>query len=51
VSLIPTIGNITLKFIWIPSRIIPDNGQNVKKKPFPILSFNAFKKSVRVNIQ
>jgi hypothetical protein len=26
------IGNTTLKYLWIPSRIMPDNGQSVKRR-------------------
>jgi len=32
VSLNPQTGNITLKYLWILSRIMPDNEQNVKRR-------------------
>ena len=31
VNLNPSIANITLRLLWIPSRILPDNGDNVKR--------------------
>ena len=34
VSLNPYTGNTTLKYLWIPSRIIPDYGQNVKRRTY-----------------
>jgi hypothetical protein len=32
VSLNPLTGNITLEYLRTPSRIMPDNGQNVKRR-------------------